>query len=63
MNGLRADFERDGYLVLPGFVPQSQCDALRARMQEMLEAFEPAEVATVFSTRGQRHAQDRKSVV
>jgi len=59
MIGLRADFERDGYLVLPGFVPQSQCDALRARMQEMLEAFEPAEVATVFSTRGQRHAQDR----
>jgi phytanoyl-CoA hydroxylase len=52
-------FERDGYLVLPGFVPTAECDALRARMDEMLEAFEPAEVATIFSTRGLSHAQDR----
>src|SRR5919106_6660008 len=55
----RADFERDGYLVLPGFVPPAACDALRARMDEMLEDFEPAEVATIFSTRGLSHAQDR----
>jgi phytanoyl-CoA hydroxylase len=55
----RADFERDGYLVLPGFVSAEQCDALRARMAEMLEAFEPAEVATIFSTRELSHAQDR----
>jgi phytanoyl-CoA hydroxylase len=59
MSRLRADFERDGYLVLPGFVPPERCDALRARMAEMLEAFEPAEVATIFSTRGLSHAQDR----
>ena len=59
MSNLRRDFERDGYLVLPGFVPEGECDALRARMAEMLEAFEPAEVATIFSTRGLDHAQDR----
>jgi len=59
MSRLRLDFERDGYLVLPGFVPEGQCDALRARMAEMLKAFEPAEVATVFSTRELSHAQDR----
>ncbi len=53
------EFERDGYLVLPGFVPAERCDALRARMAEMLEAFEPAEVATIFSTRELSHAQDR----
>ncbi|HEX5079532.1 MAG TPA: phytanoyl-CoA dioxygenase family protein [Geminicoccaceae bacterium] len=51
--------ERDGFLVLPGFVPPERCDALRAHMAEMLEAFEPAEVATIFSTRELSHAQDR----
>jgi phytanoyl-CoA hydroxylase len=55
----RSRFERDGYLALPGVVPAEQCDALRARMAEMLEAFEPAEVATIFSTRARSHAQDR----
>ncbi len=57
--GHRADFERDGFLVLPGFVPPERCDALRARMDEMLEDFEPAEVATIFSTGALSHAQDR----
>jgi phytanoyl-CoA hydroxylase len=45
--------------VLRDFVPAEQCDALRARMAEMLEAFEPVEVATIFSTRELSHAQDR----
>ena len=49
----------DGYLVLPGFVPKADCAALRERMAELLEAFEPGEVATIFSTTGQDHAQDR----
>jgi phytanoyl-CoA hydroxylase len=55
----RARFERDGYLVLRGFVSAAQCDGLRARMAELLDAFEPAEVATIFSTRELSHAQDR----
>jgi phytanoyl-CoA hydroxylase len=59
MSERRADFERDGYLVLPGFVPAERCDELRARMVELLAAFEPAEVATIFSTRELSHAQDR----
>jgi phytanoyl-CoA hydroxylase len=58
-DGHRARFERDGYLVLPGFVPASECDAMRARMAELIEAFEPGEVATVFSTTRRSHAQDR----
>jgi phytanoyl-CoA hydroxylase len=57
--GACARFERDGYLVLPGFVPKGQCDALRARMAAMLEAFEPAGIATIFSTAERSHAQDR----
>jgi phytanoyl-CoA hydroxylase len=59
MSSLRADFERDGYLVLPGFVPTEQCDGLRARMGQLLDVFEPAEVATIFSTKDLSHAQDR----
>jgi phytanoyl-CoA hydroxylase len=55
----RARFERDGYLVLPGFVPEAACDALRARMAELIGAFEPGEVATIFSTTRRSHAQDR----
>ena len=55
----RRRFERDGYLVLPGFVSADECDALRARMAELTEAFEPGEVATIFSTTKRSHAQDR----
>ncbi|MGH6903593.1 MAG: phytanoyl-CoA dioxygenase family protein [Geminicoccaceae bacterium] len=55
----RRRFERDGYLVLPGFVPARECAALRTRMAELIAAFEPGEVATVFSTTRQSHAQDR----
>jgi phytanoyl-CoA hydroxylase len=55
----RRQFERDGYLVLPGFVPAEACAALRARMAALIEAFEPGEVATVFSTTKRSHAQDR----
>jgi phytanoyl-CoA hydroxylase len=55
----RRRFERDGYLVLPGFVSARDCDGLRARMAELIEAFEPGEVATVFSTTQRSHAQDR----
>jgi phytanoyl-CoA hydroxylase len=57
--GRRRPFERDGYLVLPGFVPAGECDALRARMAERIAAFESGEVATIFSTTRRSHAQDR----
>jgi phytanoyl-CoA hydroxylase len=50
---------RDGFLVLPGFVTAERCDALRARMAALLEAFDPAGVTTVFSTTDQAHARDR----
>jgi len=56
---LRDDFERDGFLVLPGFVEQSACDELQGRMAECLDAFEPGDVATIFSTTEKTHAQDR----
>jgi phytanoyl-CoA hydroxylase len=55
---LRTEFERDGYLVLPGFAESAACDALQERMAELVDAFEPGEVATIFSTTKKTHAQD-----
>ena len=57
--GRRPPFERDGFLVLPGFVPTTGCERLRRRMAELVEAFEPGDVQTVFSTTSKRHAQER----
>jgi len=57
--GLRERFERDGFLVLPGFVSGAACERLRGRMAELVEGFEPGEVQSVFSTTSTRHAQDR----
>ena len=54
----RAAFERDGYLVLPSFADSEACDALQNRMGEMIDAFEPDDVATIFSTTEKTHAQD-----
>lgn len=51
-------YRRDGFLVLEGFVPEAACDGLRARMAELLAAFDPSGLRTVFETREQRHAQD-----
>jgi phytanoyl-CoA hydroxylase len=51
-------FRRDGFLLVEGFVAAAVCDALRARMAELLARFDPEGVRTVFSTEDQRHAQD-----
>lgn len=55
----QAGYRRDGFLVLEGFVPPEACDALRARMAEHLDAFDPSGVSTVFSTTEHKHARDR----
>lgn len=55
---LRAEFERDGFLVMPGFVDIAACDSLRQRMADLVDAFEPGDVATIFSTTEKTHAQD-----
>lgn len=55
---VREKFERDGYLIMPGFADGGACDALQERMAAMVDAFEPEEVATIFSTTEKTHAQD-----
>jgi phytanoyl-CoA hydroxylase len=57
----RAAFERDGFLVLPEFVPAERCLALRERALELArEHVPPPEQATVFTADGgARHAAER----
>ncbi len=51
-------WERDGYLVLQGYVASAACDALRARAGELVDSFDAAEARTVFSTRTRAHSAD-----
>ncbi len=52
-----AAYERDGFLVLPDFLPPADCDALQARAAELVAAFDPGPVRTVFSSHDQGHAK------
>ena len=51
-------YERDGLLVLDDFVAGEECDRLRARADELVEAFEPGEHLSVFTTRAQTRKSD-----
>lgn len=51
-------YDRDGFLVLREFMTSEDCDALQARAAELVAAFDPGPVRTVFSTRDQAHARD-----
>ncbi len=51
-------FERDGFLVLEGFVKDEACDALRARAGDLVAGFDPAEAVSVFSTHEQTRTSD-----
>lgn len=53
-----ATVREQGYAVLPGLYTPDECRSLRARMAEMVAAFDPTGVATVFSTTARSHAQD-----
>jgi phytanoyl-CoA hydroxylase len=54
-----AAYRRDGFLVLKGFLPAGDCDALQARAAELVAAFDPGPARTIFSARDQVHARDR----
>lgn len=57
MTDRAGQFERQGYLVLPGFVPARECDALKARAEELVAGFQP-ETVSVFTTREQTRTSD-----
>jgi phytanoyl-CoA hydroxylase len=52
------DYRDNGYLVLDYFVDEADCDRLRARAEELVHAFDPAEVVSIFSTREQNRLTD-----
>jgi phytanoyl-CoA hydroxylase len=57
---MQAAYARDGFLVIEGFKSPEECDALRRRTHELVEAFDPATVTSIFEAGGQqRHAADR----
>ena len=48
-----ARYHDDGYLVLPGFKSAADVAALRTRAEQIVEAFDPGDRRTVFSTTDQ----------
>jgi phytanoyl-CoA hydroxylase len=46
-------YREDGYLVLPGFKPLHEIDALRQRAAQIVDAFDPEAGSGVFSTNSQ----------
>jgi phytanoyl-CoA hydroxylase len=53
----RRRYERDGFLVLPGFVAKEACDALIARAAELVRGFRP-ETVSIFTTLEQTRTSD-----
>ncbi len=51
-------YDAAGVILLRDFVPVERCAALRTRALELVEAFDPAEVKSVFSTTDQTQLDD-----
>ncbi|HEY4162069.1 MAG TPA: phytanoyl-CoA dioxygenase family protein, partial [Dongiaceae bacterium] len=56
---MAAAFAEDGYLLVEDFMPAEMIDCLRERALALVEGFDAAEHATVFSTTSASHARDR----
>ncbi|MDE2146049.1 MAG: phytanoyl-CoA dioxygenase family protein [Burkholderiales bacterium] len=55
---MQAQWQRDGYAVLPGFKTAADCEAACAQAQALVEAFDPEAGASRFSTRDRRLVAD-----
>ncbi len=51
-------YRDNGFLVLEEFADPASCDLLRARAEELVQEFDPAEVVSIFSTREQNRLTD-----
>lgn len=58
MSTRRDGFERDGFLVLPGFVEERACAELLAAAHELADGADLDAIETEFDVRDQRHADD-----
>jgi O-acetylhomoserine/O-acetylserine sulfhydrylase-like pyridoxal-dependent enzyme len=54
----RAQYDRDGFIVLPNFKSPGEIAALRRRAEEIVDAFDPNESRAIFTTRDQARASD-----
>ncbi|NHZ89261.1 phytanoyl-CoA dioxygenase family protein [Massilia sp. CCM 8733] len=54
----RDQFQRDGYLVVPGFKTMDDIARLRQRAGEIVNEFDPAQGRSIFTTRDQTTATD-----
>jgi phytanoyl-CoA hydroxylase len=52
-------YDEQGFLVIENFAAPADCDRLRARAQELVEEFDPAEVVSIFSTHEQNRLTDQ----
>nr|WP_315466279.1 phytanoyl-CoA dioxygenase family protein [uncultured Rhodoferax sp.] len=52
-------YAQDGYIILPDFKSAAEIAALRARAEAIVEAFDPAESRTIFTTNEQTRQVDR----
>ncbi|MFO0443468.1 MAG: phytanoyl-CoA dioxygenase family protein, partial [Betaproteobacteria bacterium] len=56
----RSDYAEQGFLVLPGFKRPHETAALARRAHELVEAFDPAQGASRFSTRDRSLVADER---
>jgi phytanoyl-CoA hydroxylase len=54
-----AAYHEAGVIVLTGFVAPGECDRLRDRAHQLIDAFDPSDVASVFSTTDNEQLDDR----
>ena len=52
------EFDQQGYLVIPDFISPIQRQGLMQRAEELIEAFEPPPVRSIFKTDEQERTSD-----
>lgn len=55
---MRAAYAQTGFLVLEGYRSAAACDAVSARAADLIAAFDPATVSTVFAADSNAHTRD-----
>ena len=51
-------YDEQGFLILERFVDEAECERLRTRAEELVQAFDPAEVVSIFSTHEENRLTD-----
>jgi phytanoyl-CoA hydroxylase len=54
----RARYQRDGYIVIPGFKSAPEIAAVRARAAQIVDAFDPGQGSSIFTTQNQATSTD-----